>query len=87
MLFEHPKPIDREQLIAIARSLDLDADRFVEDLDDPQTERDVARQRQVCSAASAKATPTFFVDGDLVPGTRSVDELAELLEEARSGGA
>lgn len=85
-LFEHNEPLDRAALVALAQELGLDVARFERDLDDPATEREVARQRRVCEAAGVFATPTFFLNGDLFRGELGIDALeaniAEVLADA-----
>jgi RNA polymerase sigma factor (sigma-70 family) len=80
-LFEHAKPVDRDALLRLGGELGLDADRFEADLDDPSIDREVARQHQVCTVAGARATPTFFINGDFVAGERGVDGLIEIIDE------
>jgi hypothetical protein len=39
------------------------------------------RQRQVCTVAGVRETPTLFVNGDIVQGERGIDELSAIVEE------
>jgi len=80
-LFEHDKPMDRADVIALAATLGLDAERFATDLDDPATAIEVGRQQRVCAEAGVNATPTFFVQGDLIPGAIGADGLAHTIAE------
>jgi protein-disulfide isomerase len=80
-LFELEPPLDRARMVVIAEKLGLDRARFLADLDDPETARMVARQKRTCIAAGATATPTFFVNGDMVRGELGVDYLSRVLKD------
>ncbi|MBC8071137.1 MAG: DsbA family protein [Deltaproteobacteria bacterium] len=80
-LFELEGARDREAILEVAERLGLDRDRFVADLDDPETARAVALQKQTCTRAGAWATPTFFVNGDLIRGELGVDGMSAAIEE------
>jgi predicted DsbA family dithiol-disulfide isomerase len=64
----------------LATRLGLDVRRFASLLEDGGTEVESARQRQVCTVAGARGTPTLFVDGDSVQGERGIDELSAIVE-------
>lgn len=83
-LFEAGGPRERQVLVDIAEELGLDLERFAADLDDPLTARAVARHRQVCSVAGARATPTLFINGELVRGERGVDGLSRVIDDVLS---
>ena len=80
-LFELPRPVGRDDLVELATRLGLDARRFATQLDDGDTEVEIARQHQVCTVAGARGTPTLFVNGDIVQGERSIDELSAIVDE------
>jgi RNA polymerase sigma factor (sigma-70 family) len=85
-LFDEPKPVDQARLVRIATELGLDVAEFERDLDDPATELEVARQRHVCEAAGVFATPTFFLNGDLVRGELGIDQLSTQVDEILADG-
>jgi Na+/H+ antiporter NhaA len=63
LLYEHQGALDIEDLIAYAGQLDLDVERFV---DDVQRGRNSARVREDAASADASGasgTPTFFIGG------------------------
>jgi len=80
-LFEQQPRFDRESLVALAEGLDLDRARFLADLDDPEVARMVARHKRACVSAGATATPTFFVNGDMIRGELGVEYLQKNLAE------
>jgi protein-disulfide isomerase len=57
-----PRLSDRE-LLAIARALDLDADRLAQELADGTHRERVARDVRSAQDSGATGTPTFFVNG------------------------
>ena len=79
------RPGDRDAVLALAKALDLDVDRFTRDVDDPEVVHEVARRRQVCLAAGAKGTPTFFVNGDLLVGEVGAAQMSEAIDAATNG--
>ncbi|HWB80304.1 MAG TPA: thioredoxin domain-containing protein [Nannocystaceae bacterium] len=80
-LFELEGAKDRATIVAAAERLGLDRERFVADLDDPETARTVALQKEMCTRAGAWATPTFFVNGDMVRGELGVEEMSKTIAE------
>jgi protein-disulfide isomerase len=80
-LFETNEVVERSDLVALAEGLGLDLERFAADLDDEGIARTVARHRQTCESAGAWATPTFFVNGDLLRGELGIEGLAAFIDE------
>jgi protein-disulfide isomerase len=70
----------RAFFVSLAGQLGLNASQFSQSLDSTQTRdrilADVAKGRD----ANIPGTPTFFMNGQLVPGTPGVDELAQHVE-------
>ena len=80
-LFETNTAVERSHLVALAEGLGLDMERFATDLDDEEIGRMVARHRQSCKAAGAWATPTFFINGDMLRGEVGLERLAAFVDE------
>jgi protein-disulfide isomerase len=72
----------RSFFTSLASQLGLNAGQFTQSLEAVQTRdrilADVAKGRD----ANIPGTPTFFINGQLVPGSPGVDELALLVERA-----
>ena len=82
-LFEHQNALERDDLIAYAKTLGLDAARFARDLDDPSIEERVRRDFASGVRSGVNGTPTFFIQGQRFDG--SWDE-ASLVEAVRASG-
>jgi NhaA family Na+:H+ antiporter len=79
-LFDRELPIGRDELIASARALDLDMDRFARDLDS-----DAVRARVDADVSGGRnngvtGTPTLFVDGVRYDGAWDYHSMLESLE-------
>lgn len=83
VLFTHQDHLDIEDLIGYATKLDLDVDRFVEDLEDDATHARVRRDVASAEASGARGTPTFFVNGERHIGPYDADTLAAALLTTR----
>jgi protein-disulfide isomerase len=74
------QPLDEELLREKARQLGLDPDRFSRDLRSPQTLAVVDADVAAANRLGLRATPTFFVNGELLEGTRSFETFRQLIE-------
>ena len=55
--------LDLEDLIGYAAKLDLDVDRFVDEVESSRNSRRVREDVASAEASGATGTPTFFVEG------------------------
>jgi protein-disulfide isomerase len=69
--------------IDLARSLDLDPDRFATDLVDPALHTEVARQRTLCTEAGVRGVPTFFINGRRFVGAQPIEAFQRVIDEER----
>jgi len=69
-----------ELLVGWADELGLNRDRFIQDMNDPALELQVARDRQEGIDAGIQATPTLFINGVMVNDDYSAEALAERIE-------
>lgn len=67
-LFAAPKPRKREELLALAKELGLDAERFERDLTEPTVAAELERDIDEGLAIGIRATPTVFINGSALPG-------------------
>ena len=63
LLFDHQGDLDIEDLIGYAAKLDLDVDRFVDEVESSRNSRRVREDVASAEASGATGTPTFFVEG------------------------
>jgi protein-disulfide isomerase len=80
VLFEHTNALGAEQLLTYAARVGLDRRKFSECLDQsrqaPEVESDLERARN----AKLESTPTFVVNGIVVPGAVSAEELGRVVD-------
>lgn len=69
---------DRETLLALGRSVDVDAEELLETANTPETRAQYAANTQEAIARSVFGSPTYFVDGDMFYG----QDRLELVERA-----
>ena len=63
LLFDHQGDLDIEDLIGYAANLDLDVDRFADEVESSANSRRVREDVASAEASGATGTPTFFIDG------------------------
>jgi protein-disulfide isomerase len=81
ILFEHQDDLDRESLVSYARTLNLDVERFAQELlEGVHTDR-VYRDLASGEASGVSWTPTFFLNGERYPIARDLDGLVRLVME------
>jgi protein-disulfide isomerase len=81
-LFEHPSQLADSNLVEYAIALDLDVDRFLQDM---STDRHVARvQADLDSGihSGVISTPTFFINGVKYNDERSLETLRDAVLQA-----
>lgn len=78
-----PGAADVGAFVVLAAELGLDASRFEQDMLSEEVGSEVASQARVCANADARGTPSFFVGGDLVMGTRGYEALAKAVASER----
>jgi protein-disulfide isomerase len=83
MLFEQQRQVmDKQDLVVLAESLDLDVERFGAEVQArqhrPRVQHDLSRGHQ----DGASGTPTFFINGVRYHGDSDEDSLREALTEA-----
>lgn len=83
-LFEHQDHLELEDVIGYAERLDLDLERFMEDLESESTEQEVIRDMESANASGVRGTPTFFIGDHRHEGPHDARTLIDALE--RSGG-
>ncbi|HET8524453.1 MAG TPA: thioredoxin domain-containing protein [Thermomicrobiales bacterium] len=81
-LFEHQQALTDQDLLNYAAGLDLDVDRFAQELED-HTYADRVREDFMSGIRSGvNGTPTFFINGGRYDGSFTADSLVAALIEA-----
>jgi protein-disulfide isomerase len=82
-LFDHQDALDFDRLIDLAQSLDLDLDRFVDDLQEGVHAEHVRLDAASADASGVRGTPTFFIGDRRHHGPWDADTLAGALVASR----
>ncbi|HWD96742.1 MAG TPA: Na+/H+ antiporter NhaA, partial [Acidimicrobiales bacterium] len=82
-LLEHQGELGFEALLAHARALDLDVDRFTADLEDHEGSARIAEDVDGADLSGVTGTPTFFINGLRHYGTFDIDALVSAVRAAR----
>jgi protein-disulfide isomerase len=81
-LFANQRAMSRQDILAHAGALGLDMTRFIADLDGPRMQaildRDLAEGRK----AGVEGTPTFFINGTPIVGSRPLDAFVTVIDKA-----
>lgn len=83
-LYDHQGDLDIEDLIGYAAKLDLNVDRFVEDVQSGAFAKRVQEDAGSGDASGAHGTPTFFVNGIRHTGAYDAVSLAEELRSTET---
>ncbi len=81
-----PRPLDRDDLRALADALDLDGNALLRDLDDPAIKARLAANIALAQQLHIEGTPATVVGGRIVPGAVHLDDLEGIVAEARVKG-
>ncbi|WP_462418030.1 DsbA family protein [Kytococcus sp. Marseille-QA3725] len=71
-----------EALVDLAGELELDTDRFREDLSSERTQQAVAAHQQLGTDLGATATPVFVLDGEAIVGAQPTEVFEKAFDEA-----
>ncbi|PWU12517.1 MAG: hypothetical protein C5B51_00520 [Terriglobia bacterium] len=81
LLFANQLALKRDNLVDYAKRLGLDIARFKKDLDSDQIKQTIASEQAEGTKLAVNGTPTFFLNGVSYSGTRSFDEMKQLLQK------
>jgi len=79
LLFANQSALGRDDLLRDAQKLGLDMDRFRRDLDSDRLKQAIERDKAEGTKLGVTGTPTFFVNGKEYSGTRSYEQLKDLI--------
>ena len=91
-MFEHQEPpnsgrLDREFFLRVARHLDLDEQRFTEDMYSEQTMEAIRTDFDAGQQAGVTGTPGFVVNGQLVMGAQPTRVFEKVIEDAAAAAS
>jgi Na+/H+ antiporter NhaA len=87
LLFAHQDALEEPDLIAYARELGLDVDRFTEDLEGHTGTSRIAEDVDGADLSSVSGTPTFFINDRRHYGAYDIDTLSHAVRAARARAA
>jgi protein-disulfide isomerase len=79
LLFANQSALGRDDLLRDAQKLGLDLDRFRQDLDSDRLMQSIERDKAEGARLGVSGTPTFFVNGKEYSGTRTYEQLKDLI--------
>lgn len=78
--------ITEDIVLAVAKAAGLDMDRIKVDMNAPEVNEIIARNKALASTLEIGGTPTFIIGDKLMPGAGDIDELRKMVESARKSG-
>lgn len=82
LIFSRQRAMKRDDLFSMARSLDLDMDRFATDLQSEKVQRQISADREEGKRRAVDGTPTFYVDGQPLVGAATAARFEEMITRA-----
>lgn len=82
MLYQNQDALSRNDLIRHAEELELDVERFTDELDRGVYEERVEDDFQSGIRSGARGTPTFFIDGERYDGAHEFEPLLSAIADA-----
>ncbi|MGB7761662.1 MAG: thioredoxin domain-containing protein [Bryobacteraceae bacterium] len=80
-LFAHRRELSRPSILALARTVGLDMQRFEADLDSPETKAAVARDMEDGDRAGVEGTPSVFVNGRKYNGDLDLRAMRTVIDQ------
>ena len=84
VLIENQGRMKLDKLRSFAERLSLDIDAWERCLDEPRWQNAIDEDVRAGRAAGVASTPTFFVNGLMVPGAQSYERFVALVEQELS---
>ena len=80
-IFENQSALSREKLLALAKEVGLDIDRFTKDLDNPDIKARIEKETKETDDIGASGTPASFVNGRYLAGAKPYASFKEVVDE------
>jgi protein-disulfide isomerase len=80
LLFKNSRKLSRENILALAKEIGLDMDKFTADLDSPKYKAVIDKDLADGETAGVYGTPSFFVNGKHYNGPLSLDSIKPILD-------
>ena len=79
--------VTEESTLATARQLGLDMEQLQADMDSPEVIQAIRDVHELAGALTIRGTPAFVIHDQVVPGALSMDQLRQLVNDARAGAS
>ncbi|HYL34284.1 MAG TPA: thioredoxin domain-containing protein [Bryobacteraceae bacterium] len=87
LMFANFRKLSRDNMLAWAKQIGLDVDKFKADLDSGKFREPVKKDEADGEAAGVYGTPAFFIDGKLYNGPMTLEAVKPILEAELKGPA
>ena len=85
-MLSRPGGVDEAAIEASAIVAGMDLEQMRADMESPEVEAEIAKNREVASVLGVSGTPAFVIGDAFIPGAMSADTLRQLIANARGGG-
>lgn len=82
LIFANQRNLKRDNLLAEARSLNLDMDRFMADLDSADVKQQLEADKKEGEGLGVNGTPTFFINGKSFSGAMPIEQFQAAINSA-----
>ncbi|MCR9176855.1 MAG: DsbA family protein [Alphaproteobacteria bacterium] len=79
--------LNEQVIMQVANEAGLDMKRLVADMNSREVQAQITQTYELAKALSIEGTPAFTIDGQLIPGAVNRDQLAALIESARTSAS
>ena len=76
-------PFDLDHILAVARSVGLDAERLARDMEDPALDALIARNAILANALGVRGTPAFVIGDGMIRGALPLEQFRAAIADAR----
>ena len=76
-------PFDLDHILAVARSVGLDAERPVRDMEDPSPDALIERNAILANALGVRGTPAFVIGDSMIRGALPLEQFSAAIADAR----
>ena len=77
--------VNNEQVLQIARELGLDMDKLKADMEAPEVDQAINKNKVLAKQLGITGTPAFVIGDTVVPGAIDLARLRALVKQARQG--
>ena len=76
-------PFDLDRILAVARSVGLDAERLARDMEDPALDPPIERNAILANALRVRGTPAFVIGDGMIRGALPLEQFRAAIADAR----